>query len=72
GAALADLFSGVDRVEVARLVSLRAGQPASEHQLRLRAAAGPDIPVAVVARAATLEGGTAVIVSVRKAPAAKS
>jgi PAS domain S-box-containing protein len=67
GAALADLFSAVDRVEVARLVSLRAGQPATEHHLRLRGASGPDIPVAVLARAASLEGGTAVILAVRRA-----
>jgi PAS domain S-box-containing protein len=71
GAALADFFSAVDRVEVARLVSVRAGQPPSEQGLRLRSASGPDIPVAVVARAAPFEGGTAVILAIRKAPAAK-
>jgi PAS domain S-box-containing protein len=69
GAALADFFAAVDRVEVARLVSVRTGQPPSEHQLRLRSARGPDIPVAVVARAAPFEGSTAVILAVRKAAA---
>jgi PAS domain S-box-containing protein len=72
GAALADLFSAVDRVAVARLVSVRAGQPASEHELRLRSATGPDLPVKVVARAAAFEGGIAVILAVRKADTAKS
>ena len=67
GAALADFFAAVDRVEVARLVSVRAGEPASQHQLRLRGATGPDIPVAVVARAAPFESGTAVILAVRRA-----
>ena len=67
GAALADLFAAVDRVEVARLISVRAGQPPSEHQLRLRGANGPDIPVAVLGRAAAFEGGTAVILAVRRA-----
>jgi len=59
-------------VEVARLVSVRAGQPASEHLLRLRGAGGTDIPVKLMARAATYEGGTAVILGLRKAPAAGS
>jgi len=68
GAALADLFAAVDRVEVARLVSVRGGQPPSEHQLRLRSATGPDILVAVVARAVPFEGSAAVILAVRRAP----
>jgi PAS domain S-box-containing protein len=72
GAALADFFSAVDRVEVARLVSVRAGQPPYQHELRLRSASGPDFPVAVVARAAHFEGGTVVILAIRKASAAKS
>jgi len=72
GAAVADLFAAVDRVEVARLVSVRAGQPASEHQLRLRTAGGADVPVKLLARAATYEGGTAVILGLRRAPSASS
>jgi PAS domain S-box-containing protein len=72
GAAVADFFAAVDRVEVARLVSVRAGEPSSEHQLRLRNATGPDVPVAVVARAAPFEGGTAVILGIRSVPAASS
>jgi PAS domain S-box-containing protein len=65
GAALADLFAAIDRVEVARLVSVRAGQPASECQLHLRQD-GKEIAVAVVARAAVFEGGSVVIVAARK------
>jgi PAS domain S-box-containing protein len=72
GAAVADFFAAVDRVEVARLVSVRAGEPSSEHQLRLRSTTGPDVPVKVIARAAPFEGGTAVVLGIRNVPAASS
>jgi len=51
---------------------VRAGEPSSEHQLRLRSTKGPDVPVKVIARAAPFEGGTAVVLGIRNVPAASS
>jgi PAS domain S-box-containing protein len=64
GAALADLFAAVDRVAVARLVSVRPGQP-SHSKLRLRGVNGVEVEVDVGAQAASFEGGTVVIVAIR-------
>jgi PAS domain S-box-containing protein len=70
GAALADLFSAVDRVPVARLVSLRVGQPPFESKLRLRSGGGSEIEVDVASHAAPFEGGSIVVLSVRRTPVA--
>jgi PAS domain S-box-containing protein len=68
GAALADLFAAVDRVAIARLVSVHVGSPPSESKLRLRSESGNEIEVDVAAHAAPFEGGSAVVLAIRKSP----
>ncbi|MFL5278321.1 MAG: PAS domain-containing protein, partial [Myxococcales bacterium] len=70
GAALADLFAAVDRVAIARLVSVHVGQPPSQSRLRLRGGGGSEIEVDVAAHPAPFEGGSAVVLAIRKPPTA--